>query len=75
MSPLPMMGEVEVVVRSARSTSIHGDLYHDLVVDPSDGSPAEAIRVPAHLCAAAPRPGDRLRLRMLMSQVDAATPI
>lgn len=66
---LPLVGSVEVEVHDARGTSIHGDLYVDLLVAPP-GAPPWPLRVPQASVGVVPQRGDRLRLHLLMSQVD-----
>lgn len=76
--PLPIAGEVEVVVEAANPLSIHGDLYVDLAVRVPGDSNATMVRVPAHVFAAGddgsrrvPEVGARLILRVLLGQVDS----
>lgn len=71
MSGLPMLGDVEVTVEASRPVSIHGDAYHDLQVRP-DGEAPTVVRIPAHVLAAAPDDGARVRLSLLMGQVQSA---
>lgn len=66
---IPLVGAVEVVVDRVTPVSIHGDPYVDLVVAPDGGAPA-AFRVAAQQFESSPAPGDRVRLHLLMSQVD-----
>lgn len=66
---LPLVGDVEVVVRQAAPVSIHGDAYVDLLAGP-DGETPTGLRVPAHHFQSFPAVGDRLRLHLLMRQVD-----
>ncbi|MBM4106641.1 MAG: hypothetical protein FJ257_10235 [Phycisphaerae bacterium] len=66
---LPLVGVIEVVVREVRPVSIHGDQYLDLVVSP-DGREVALVRAPLAACATPPRGGDRVRLHLLMRQVD-----
>jgi len=66
---LPLVGDVEVVVRQAAPVSIHGDAYVDLLAGP-DGEAPTGLRVPAHHFRSFPAAGDRLRLHLLMRQVD-----
>ena len=76
--PLPIAGEVEVVVEAANPLSIHGDLYADLAVRVSGDSNAIMVRVPANIFAPGddgirrlPDTGARLILRVLLGQVDS----
>lgn len=71
---VPLIGSVEVVVLRSNPVLIHGDAYVDLVAAPEDAPPAP-FRIPAHQFdhrgeGSSPKPGDRLRLHLLMSQVD-----
>ena len=66
---LPLVGSVEVEVHDARGTSIHGDLYVDLLVAPSGAAPIP-LRVAQSALGTVPQRGERLRLHLLMSQVD-----
>ena len=75
--PLPIAGEVEVVVEAASPLTIHGDLYVDLAVRVPGDAAATMARVPNHTFAPGedgvrrlPSPGDRLILRVLLGQVD-----
>ncbi len=77
---LPLMGTFEGTVVGVAPVSIHGDVYYDVLLWPA-GSPvpedeasirsgATHARVPSHLCdGQPPRPGQRLRLAMLLGQV------
>lgn len=82
MTNLPLIGPFEGTVVGSAPASIHGDIYHDVLLLPA-GMPMppteEAIRaaavharVPSHLCPRPPRPGDQVRLTMLMGQVSGA---
>ena len=66
---LPLVGDVAVVVRQAAPVSIHGDAYVDLLAGPEGEAPT-GLRVPAHHFPTLPATGDRLRLHLLMRQVD-----
>ena len=76
--PLPIAGEVEVVVASAAPVSIHGDLYVDLAMRVPGDEAATLARVPASAFPVAaggerrlPAVDDRLLVRVLLGQVDA----
>jgi len=71
---LPLLGEVEVVIEASRPVSIHGDAYHDLQVR-TDGGDSTVVRVPAHVLAAAPDAGTRIRLSLLMGQVQSVAAV
>ena len=76
--PLPIAGTADVTVSTASPVSIHGDLYLDLQVSVDGDSSPTMLRVPAHAMPAGadgarrvPAAGDRLRLHVLLGQVDA----
>lgn len=66
---LPLLGSIDVTVLGSTPVEIHGDRYADLVVEGVDGA-RERLRVAAHQAPRAPQPGDRLRVRFLLGQVD-----
>lgn len=66
---LPLVGSVEVEVHDARAISIHGDGYVDLLAAPPGATPMP-LRVAHAAIGGVPKQGDRLRLHLLMSQVD-----
>jgi len=75
---LPIAGTVDVTIATASPVSIHGDLYLDLQVTVDGGSDATMLRVPAHVMPPGddgtrrvPAAGDRLRLQVLLGQVDS----
>ncbi len=70
---LPSIGTVEGVIRAARAVDIHSDVYDDVAFVPAgsgDGGGAHALRVPGHARERALRAGDRVRLTLLMGQVE-----
>ncbi|MBL9150818.1 MAG: hypothetical protein JNM94_19185 [Phycisphaerae bacterium] len=68
---LPLLGSIDVTVLGSTPVEIHGDRYADLVVEVvGGGSGRERLRVAAHQVSRAPQPGDRLRVRFLLGQVD-----
>ena len=71
MSALPpIAGDVSGEVVEARTISIHGDLYHDLVLQTTTGAPERTqLRAPSHACPRAPEVGDRVVVSLLMGQV------
>lgn len=79
---LPLIGTFEGTVVGSAPASIHGDVYHDVLLIPSAiAVPADEesirraavhARIPSHLCPQPPRPGAVVRLTMLMGQVAAA---
>ncbi|MGA0873068.1 MAG: hypothetical protein ACO3SJ_09350 [Phycisphaerales bacterium] len=66
---MPLVGAVDVEVHDARAISIHGDGYVDLLASPPGAEPAP-FRVMASAIGGVPQRGERLRLHLLMSQVD-----
>lgn len=66
---MPLVGTVDVEVHDARAISIHGDGYVDLLAAPPGAEPAP-FRIMASAIGGVPQRGDRLRLHLLMSQVD-----
>lgn len=68
-----LTGTLEVTVLESAAASIHGDLYHDLLVQTDvqrDRNEASRVRVAGHVCTGGPpRAGERLRLALLMGQV------
>jgi len=82
MASLPLIGDFNGTVVGVGAASIHGDRYYDLLLVPG-GAPmptgeaairAAAVhaRLPAHLCPRLPAPGDRVKLSMLLGQVQGA---
>jgi len=71
--PFPLFGPLTVLIHTVRPYSIHGDLYFECLVSPTD-NPADrsALRLPNHLINPEPRPGETLTLTFLMGQVTGA---
>ncbi|MCP4835596.1 MAG: hypothetical protein GY895_12635 [Phycisphaera sp.] len=76
--PLPIAGEIEVVVGSATPVNIHGDGYADLALFPPGDSKPTMTRIPIRTFPAdaegrvsLPSPGDRIVVRVLLGQVDS----
>ena len=65
---LPMMGAVEATVTAVTETLIHGDRYLDLAIDTGRGR--VAVRVSRSACDRPPSVGSRVRLHVLLGQVD-----
>ncbi len=67
--PLPLVGTVEATVTAIAPVSIHGDRYLDcaLLID----AERIAVRVPLHSFGRHPNIGDRVRLKILLGQIDA----
>ena len=75
--PLPIAGEIEVVVGSVTPISIHGDAYLDLAIFPPGDPQPTMVRVPARTFppdvegkAWMPSSGERIVVRVLLGQVD-----
>lgn len=75
--PLPIAGEIEVVVGSANPVLIHGDAYLDLAIFASGDQQATMVRVPARTFPPdakgqpwTPSVGERIVVRVLLGQVD-----
>jgi len=69
---LPLLGSIDVTVLGSTPVEIHGDRYADLVVEAVGAASGgrERLRVAAHQTSRMPQPGDRLRVRFLLGQVD-----
>jgi hypothetical protein len=67
---MPLVGSIEVEVHEVRELSIHGDPYVDLLVSPPGAATAAAVRTMRSLLPRVPARGDRVRLHLLMRQVD-----
>ena len=65
---LPMMGAVDATVTAVTETLIHGDRYLDLALATASGR--VAARVSRSACDRPPSPGARVRLHVLLGQVD-----
>jgi hypothetical protein len=65
---LPMMGQVDATVTAVTETLIHGDRYLDLAIATASGR--VAVRVSRSACDRPPAVGSRVRLRVLLGQVD-----
>jgi hypothetical protein len=65
---LPMMGQVDATVTAVTETLIHGDRYLDLAIDTGRGR--VAVRVSRSACDRPPSVGSRVRLHVLLGQVD-----
>ena len=75
--PLPIAGEIEVVVGSVNPVSIHGDAYLDLAIHAPGDSQPTMVRVPTSTFPPGdeggvwlPSPGERIVVRVLLGQVD-----
>lgn len=75
----PLIGQMIADVLAVQATSIHGDIYYDLVArlrapDADEGDTQDArVRVASHLCEREPTPGDQLTLSFLMGQINGVT--
>jgi len=68
MSSLPLVGSVEAIVTAVADALIHGDRYHDLALATDRGR--VAVRVAAHAAPRRPAAGDRVRVHLVLGQVD-----
>ena len=75
--PLPIAGQIEVVVGSVNPISIHGDAYLDLAIFPPGDQQPTMVRVPARTFPPhadgspwTPSQGERIVVRVLLGQVD-----
>lgn len=73
----PLIGQMHAEVVAVQSTSIHGDIYYDMIarlrqVDAGEDDAAQdaRVRVASHLCEREPVAGDRLTLSFLMGQIN-----
>jgi hypothetical protein len=66
---LPLVGTVEVTLVGIVPATLHGDRYLDCTIEAAGGR--EAVRIPLHAFRRHPQPGDRLRLGVLLGQVDS----
>ena len=66
---LPIAGHLDVTVTATAPVIIHGDRYVDLAIE-ADGQ-RTAVRVPMHALSRMPEVGNRVRLKVLLGQVDA----
>jgi hypothetical protein len=66
---LPLVGSIDAVVTALAPVVIHGDRYVDLALAHQGGR--DALRVALHLLPRHPEVGDRVRVRLLLGQVDA----
>ncbi|MGH7131826.1 MAG: hypothetical protein ACREJO_07780 [Phycisphaerales bacterium] len=68
-----LTGTLEVTVLESAAASIHGDVYHDLLVQTDEQrnrNEASRVRVAVHVCTGGPPiAGERVRLVLLMGQV------
>jgi hypothetical protein len=68
--PLPIFGSARAAVLDVASVSLHGDIYHDVLVTLNDDPTPHRIRLASHICTRPPQPGDSLELTFLMQQVN-----
>lgn len=66
---LPLVGHLEASVTAIAPVIIHGDRYLDLAIEA--GGKRSAIRVAMHALPRMPVVGDRIRIKVLLGQVDA----
>ena len=73
---LPFFGSMNLEIVQASQTSIHGDLYYDLLVMEA-GDPGRTpfmLRVARGACTVAPSPGAVVKAAFLSGQVERLTP-
>ena len=82
-TPVPTFGTIEGTIVGVSPASIHGDIYYDVLILPFGSPLAEHLseaairdaschaRIPSHLLGGGPipSPGDRVRLTILLGQV------
>lgn len=66
---LPLAGHLDATVTGTAPVVIHGDRYVDMAIEA--GRERAAVRVPLHVLSRMPEVGDRVRLKVLLGQVDA----
>ena len=73
---LPFLGAINLEILQASQTSIHGDLYFDLMARESGDGSGEPfhLRVSCGACATPPMPGALVKAEFLAGQVQAITP-
>ena len=70
----PFVGDIAAEVVHVAPVSIHSDVYYDLILRHApDSDQGLRIRAPAHACPRPPKPGDRVRISLLLGQVSALT--
>ncbi|MAJ46268.1 MAG: hypothetical protein CBC35_03020 [Planctomycetes bacterium TMED75] len=73
---LPFFGSLNLEILQASQTSIHGDIYYDLMVVEA-GDPSRTpfmLRVARGVCATSPGPGTLVKANFLSGQVERLTP-
>lgn len=73
---LPFFGSMNLEILQASQTSIHGDIYYDLLVAEA-GDPSRTsfmLRVARGVCATSPAPGTIVKASFLSGQVERLTP-
>lgn len=73
---LPFFGSMNLEILQASQTSLHGDIYYDLMVmEAGDPNRAPfALRVARGVCAVPPSPGAVVKASFLSGQVERITP-
>lgn len=73
---LPFLGAMSLEILQASQTSLHGDLYFDLMVRESGDVAGQPflLRVSKDACTAPPMPGVHVRAEFLAGQVQRITP-
>jgi len=73
---LPFLGALNLEILQASQTSLHGDIYFDLMVRESGDGTGEAfaLRVSRDACKTPPAPGSHVRAEFLAGQVSELKP-
>lgn len=69
---MTLMGTVEITLLEVVNIEIHGSLYHQITYRPSEGGPAQAIRINPEAFYANPKAGDRVAVEMVMGNIMGA---
>jgi len=70
------MGSMTLEILQASQTSLHGDIYFDLLVSEAGAAAPDpfAVRVARGVCAVQPMPGAMIRATFLSGQIERITP-
>jgi hypothetical protein len=73
---LPFMGTMTLEILQASQTSLHGDVYFDLLVNEAGevGGEPFSVRVARGACTVQPVPGAMIRATFLSGQIERITP-
>ncbi len=74
---LPFLGAMNLEILQASQTSLHGDLYFDLMVRETGDMDADPfqLRVARGACGVPPTPGARVKANFLAGQVESLQPV